>query len=148
MPAAFVAFLKLLCVTIVSQPSCKAGVIPATCLLWKQAMSEAPPKPVAAAGRAVVARWRILAKQRLDHLHELGSSGRWKLYHTESDFFAMLQEAHDALKVWEDLAPPDAALDKTIEVAIAQNSEDRVPGSLPKPSLLDRIQPQYDFRKS
>ena len=46
------------------------------------------------------------------------------------------------------LAPPDAALDKTIEVAIAQNSEDRVPGSLPKPSLLDRIQPQYDFRKS
>lgn len=111
-------------------------------------MSEAPPKPVAAAGRAVVARWRILAKQRLDYLHELGSSGRWKLYHSESDFFAMLQEAHDALKVWEDLAPPDAALDKTIEVAIAQDSEAGAPGSLRQPGLLDRIETQYDFRKS
>lgn len=148
MPAASVAFFKLLCVTIVSQPPFKAGVIPATCLLWKQAMSEAPPKPVAAAGRAVVARWRILAKQRLDYLHELGSSGRWKLYHSESDFFAMLQEAHDALKVWEDLAPPDAALDKTIEVAIAQDSEAGAPGSLRQPGLLDRIETQYDFRKS
>jgi len=111
-------------------------------------MSEAFPKPVQAAGRSVVARWRILAQQRLDHLTELYESGRWKLYHTESDFLAMVHEARAALKVWQDLAPPDAALDKPIEVAIAQSCEDAVPGSLAKPGLLDGIEPQYDFRKS
>jgi uncharacterized repeat protein (TIGR03809 family) len=111
-------------------------------------MSEAFPKPIAAAGRSVVARWRILAQQRLDHLTELYESGRWKLYHTESDFLAMVHEARAALKVWQDLAPPDAALDKPIEVAIAQSSEAAVPGSHTKPSLLDGVEPQYDFRKS
>ena len=114
-------------------------------------MSEAFPKPVQAAGRSVVARWRILAQQRLDHLTELYESGRWKLYHTESDFLAMVHEARAALKVWQDLAPPDATLDKPIEVAIAQ-SEDGMPESLArpglKPGLLDGIEPQYDFRKS
>ncbi|GAA3855636.1 TIGR03809 family protein [[Pseudomonas] carboxydohydrogena] len=110
-------------------------------------MSEAFPKPGAAAGRGVVARWRILAQQRLDHLTELYESGRWKLYHTESDFLAMVHEARTALKVWQDLAPPDPAFDKPIEVAIAQ-TEEGVPGSLPKPGLLNRVQAQYDFRKS
>lgn len=110
-------------------------------------MSEAFPKPGAAAGRSVVARWRILAQQRLDHLTELYESGRWKLYHTESDFLTMVHEARTVLKVWQNLAPPDAALDKSIEVAIAQTGEN-VPGSLPKPNLLDGIQSQYDFRKS
>lgn len=112
-------------------------------------MSEAFPKPVQAAGRSVVARWRILAQQRLDHLLELYESGRWKLYHTESDFLAMVHEARTVLKVWQDLAPPDAALDKPIEVAIAQTGgEEGIPGSLPKPGLLDRVETQYDFRKS
>lgn len=111
-------------------------------------MSEAFPKPGSAAGRGVVARWRILAQQRLDHLTELYESGRWKLYHTESDFLAMVHEARTVLKVWQNLAPPDAALDKQIEVAIAQTSEDAVPGSLPKPGLLDGIQSQNDLWKS
>ncbi|CEG08523.1 hypothetical protein BN961_01939 [Afipia felis] len=113
-------------------------------------MSEAFPKPVQAAGRSVVARWRILAQQRLDHLTELYESGRWKLYHTESDFLAMVHEARTVLKVWQDLAPPDAALDKPIEVAIAQTDAtgESLPGSLAKPGLLDRVETQYDFRKS
>lgn len=111
-------------------------------------MSEAFPKPIAATGRSVVARWRILAQQRLDHLTELYESGRWKLYHTESDFLAMVHEARAVLKVWQDLAPPDAALDRQIEVAIAQASEDAVPGSLRKPGLLDGVHPQHDLRKS
>jgi len=113
-------------------------------------MFQAPPKPVEAAGRSVVARWRILAQQRLDHLLELYETGRWKLYHTESDFLAMVHEARTALKVWQDLAPPDATLDKPIEVAIAQSDAagESIPGSLRKPDLLDRVQPQYDFRKS
>lgn len=110
-------------------------------------MSEAFPKPGAAAGRSVVARWRILAQQRLDHLTELYESGRWKLYHTESDFLAMVHEARTVLKVWQNLAPPDPVLDKPIEVSIAQ-TEEGVPGGLPKPGLLDRVETQYDFRKS
>ena len=112
-------------------------------------MSEAFPKPGSAAGRGVVARWRILAQQRLDHLSELYESGRWKLYHTESDFLAMVYEARTVLKVWQNLAPPDPALDKQIEVAIAQSeAESGTPASLPKPGLLDGIQPQYDLWKS
>jgi len=115
-------------------------------------MSEAVLKPVAAVGRDVVARWRILAQQRLDHLTELYESGRWKLYHTESDFLVMVHEARGALKAWQDLAPPDAARDQPIAIAIAQTSEEDVPGRLSRPGaepgLLDRIQPQYDFRKS
>jgi len=111
-------------------------------------MSEAFPKPGAAAGRDVVARWRILARQRLDHLTELYESGRWKLYHTESDFLAMVHEARAVLKVWQNLAPPDAARDKPIEVAIAQGSEEGVPGGVSAPGLLDRVESQYDFRQS
>jgi hypothetical protein len=130
----------------------QAGVIPATRLLRKQAMSKAPLKPVEAAGRSVAVRWCILAQQRLDHLHELDTSGRWKLYHTESDFLAMLQEAHDMLKAWQALAPPDAERDRPIEAAIAPGGEETIAGGAApaefQPRLLDRIEPQYDFRKA
>jgi uncharacterized repeat protein (TIGR03809 family) len=112
-------------------------------------MSQALLKPIAAAGRSVAARWCILAQQRLDHLHELDASGRWKLYHTESDFLAMLQEAHNVLKVWQQLAPPDAL----IEAATTQCSGDGAIAESPAPAefqprLLDRIEPQYDFRET
>ena len=112
-------------------------------------MSQAPLKTVRAAGRSVVARWRILAQQRLDYLHELGASGRWKLYHTESDFLTMLQEAHTALKTWQELAPPDETLDKPAEVAVAQaeNAEAGMPDGLPGSNLLDGVETQYDLRK-
>jgi uncharacterized repeat protein (TIGR03809 family) len=113
-------------------------------------MSYFTPKADVEAGRSVVARWRILAQRRLDHLVELYQSGRWKLYHKESDFLAMVQEARAVLKVWQNLAPPDPILDKTVEVAIAQDDLARATTArpaLPKPSLLDGIGSQHDLRK-
>ncbi|MBX9710811.1 MAG: TIGR03809 family protein [Xanthobacteraceae bacterium] len=80
-------------------------------------------KSASNAGRSVVVRWRILAQQRMDHLIELYQSGRWKLYHKETEFLAMVQESRAALKVWEQLAPPDPVLDKTVEVALAQDQD-------------------------
>lgn len=113
-------------------------------------MSYFTPKTGAEAGRSLVARWRILAQRRLDHLVELYQSGRWKLYHKESDFLAMVQEARAVLKVWQNLAPPDPILDKTVEVAIAQDDlirEIEMRPSLPRPSLLDGVGSQHDLRK-
>lgn len=80
-------------------------------------------KSASQAGRSLVVRWRILAQRRMDHLIELYQSGRWKLYHKESDFLAMVQETRAALKMWEQLAPPDVMLDKTAEVRLAQEQE-------------------------
>ena len=75
-------------------------------------------------GRKLIARWRILAERRLEHLIDLYQSGRWKLYHKESDFLQMVQEARGALKAWDALAPPNPIQDKQIEVAIAQTEID------------------------
>ena len=112
-----------------------------------------------ASGRSLVTRWRILAQQRLDYLVELYQNGRWKLYYTESNFLEMVQEARANLKVWQKLAPPDAVLDKTVEIAIAQEDRadekraDATPAkigtarSLPQPSLLDGIRAENDLRK-
>jgi len=112
-------------------------------------MSQALLKPVEAAGRGVAARWCILAQQRLDHLHELDTSGRWRLYHTESDFLAMLQEAHDVLKVWQELAPPDAQIEAvtTQRCGDGATAESLAPAEF-QPRLLDRVEPQYDSRKA
>lgn len=105
-------------------------------------------KSASHAGRSVVARWRLLAQQRLDHLIELYQSGRWKLYYKEQDFLAMVQEARAALKVWEQLAPPDSAFDKPVEVAIAQ--EVLANDSAPRMSdaLLNGVAVEHDPRKS
>ncbi|RTL49709.1 MAG: TIGR03809 family protein [Bradyrhizobiaceae bacterium] len=112
-------------------------------------------KSASRAGRSVVARWRILAQQRLDHLIELYESGRWKLYHKEAEFLAMVQEARAALKVWEQLAPPDPAVDKPVEVALAQDEaqnelQDEMPSgaasALP-PASLNGVGAEYDFGK-
>ncbi|HEX7789192.1 MAG TPA: TIGR03809 family protein [Afipia sp.] len=77
----------------------------------------------AESGRCVVVRWRLLAERRLSHLIELYESGRWKMYHDEAEFLAMVQEARAALKTWEMLAPPDAVRDKPAEVAVAKSEE-------------------------
>src|ERR1700750_1201612 len=76
-----------------------------------------------AAGRSLVTRWGSLAARRLDYLVGLYESGRWKLYYTEGNFLEIVQEARANLKVWQRLAPPDAALDKPVEVAIAQEEQ-------------------------
>lgn len=106
------------------------------------------------AGRSLVVRWRILAQQRMDHLIELYQTGRWKRYHKEQDFLAMVQEARTALKMWEQLAPYDEALDKTAEIELAQDvsqnedvlqSEDGVSPMFD--ALLDGIVAEYDSRE-
>lgn len=111
------------------------------------------PKSASHAGRSLVARWRVLAQQRMDHLIELYESGRWKLYHKEQDFLAMVQEARAALKVWEQLAPPDPVLDKPVEVALAQDAltddtAPQMPGSLQMPdALLHGVGAEHDSRE-
>ena len=95
-------------------------------------------------GRSLIARWRILASRRLDHLVDLFESGRWKLYHKEAEFLQMVQEARAALKTWEALAPPDPVQDKTAEVAIAQTVDD-VPGI---GLSTDGVATEHDLRKS
>ncbi|MEW6768541.1 MAG: TIGR03809 family protein [Pseudomonadota bacterium] len=95
-------------------------------------------------GRTLVARWRILAQRRLDHLVDLYQSGRWKLYHQEGEFLAMVQEARSALKAWEALAPVDPVHDKVAEVAAAQLADD-VPGANP---LANGVAAEHDLRKS
>jgi uncharacterized repeat protein (TIGR03809 family) len=94
-------------------------------------------------GRSLIARWRILASRRLDHMVDLHESGRWKLYHEEAKFLQMVQEARVALKTWETLAPPDPVQDKTAEIAIAQAADD-VPGGV----STDGVTPEHDLRKS
>ena len=96
-------------------------------------------------GRSVVVRWRILAARRLEHLVELYQSGRWKIYHKESEFLAMVQEARGALKTWEVLAPPDPVQDKVAEVAIAQ-AEGDLPGSAA--ASTNGVAAEDDLRKS
>lgn len=93
-------------------------------------------------GRNLIARWRILARRRLDHLVELYQSGRWKLYHEEAEFLKMVQEARSALASWEALAPPDPVQDKVAEIAIAQVADD-APGT-----SSNGVTPQHDLRKS
>ncbi len=105
-------------------------------------------KSASRTGRSLVARWRVLAQQRLDHLIELYQSGRWKLYYKEQDFLAMVQEARGALKVWEQLAPPDPVLDKPVEVALAQDAladttTPQIPGA-----LLHGVAAEHNPRKS
>jgi uncharacterized repeat protein (TIGR03809 family) len=59
-------------------------------------------------GQSVMARWQALAQRRLDHLTELFESGRWQLYHSEVEFFTMIEEAKAAVKTWTNLVPADA----------------------------------------
>ena len=46
-----------------------------------------------ARGRDIVARWVILAEQRLEYLTELFETGRWRRYHGERAFLENIQEA-------------------------------------------------------
>lgn len=96
-------------------------------------------------GRTVIARWRILAQRRVDHLVELYQSGRWKLYHEEAEFLTMVQEARAALKTWEALAPPDTVQDKTAEIALAQ-AADEIPDIVA--SSTDGVAAEDNLRKS
>jgi uncharacterized repeat protein (TIGR03809 family) len=100
-------------------------------------------------GRNIVVRWRMLAERRLDHLIELYQTGRWKRYHGEVEFLEMVQEARSALKVWQQLAPPDPINDKPVEVSLDQvfiGLEDVPPRSFAV--LADSVGADHDLGKS
>jgi uncharacterized repeat protein (TIGR03809 family) len=44
-----------------------------------------------ARGRDIVARWCVLAEQRLEYLTELFETGRWRRFHSEVVFLENIQ---------------------------------------------------------
>jgi uncharacterized repeat protein (TIGR03809 family) len=62
-------------------------------------------------GRDLVARWCVLAEQRLDYLTELFETGRWRRYHSEIAFLENIREAKEAVETWRDLLTREASLD-------------------------------------
>ena len=64
-----------------------------------------------ARGRDLVARWCVLAEQRLDYLTELFETGRWRRYHSEIAFLENIQEAKTAVETWRELMTREASLD-------------------------------------
>jgi len=54
--------------------------------------------------RDLVARWCILAEQRLQHLTDLFESGRWRRYYSERAFLENIKEAKKAVETWRALA--------------------------------------------
>ncbi|MBS0529808.1 MAG: TIGR03809 family protein [Proteobacteria bacterium] len=65
----------------------------------------------AAYAQDILARWCLIAEQRLDHLTELYETGRWRRYHSESAFLENLQEAKAAVETWRVLAHREATPD-------------------------------------
>jgi len=59
----------------------------------------------------LVARWRDLAEQRLEHLIELYQSGRWQKYYNEADFLKQIREVVAAIEAWKQLVPARQAED-------------------------------------
>jgi uncharacterized repeat protein (TIGR03809 family) len=64
-----------------------------------------------ARGRDTVARWCVLAEQRLNYLTELFDTGRWRRFHTEGAFLENIREARMAVETWRDLVRREASLD-------------------------------------
>ena len=64
-------------------------------------------------GRDIIARWCVLAEQRLEHLTELFETGRWRRYHGEREFLENIREARVAVETWRSLATREASLDNS-----------------------------------
>jgi uncharacterized repeat protein (TIGR03809 family) len=64
--------------------------------------------PTETRGRDIVARWCILAEQRLEYLTELFETGRWRRYHSELAFLENIQEAKCAVEIWRGLSTREA----------------------------------------
>jgi uncharacterized repeat protein (TIGR03809 family) len=99
-------------------------------------------------GRGVVARWCVLAEQRLDYLTELFETGRWRRYHSEIAFLENIQEAKAAVETWRDLLTREASLDNgAIDISWlgrtgvivpprSDAARDRVPAFQPRPAEI------------
>jgi uncharacterized repeat protein (TIGR03809 family) len=71
-----------------------------------------------ARGRETIARWCLLAEQRLDYLTELFETGRWRRFHSEVAFLDNIQEAKAAVETWrlllsQEALPDNSAVDNT-----------------------------------
>ncbi len=64
-------------------------------------------------GRDLVARWCVLAEQRLEYLTELFETGRWRRFHNEVAFLENIREAKDAVETWRGLLTREASLDNS-----------------------------------
>jgi uncharacterized repeat protein (TIGR03809 family) len=64
-------------------------------------------------GRDIVARWSVLAEQRLEYLTELFETGRWRRFHSEVAFLENIREAKAAVETWRDLLTREASLDNS-----------------------------------
>jgi uncharacterized repeat protein (TIGR03809 family) len=108
-----------------------------------------------ARGRDIVARWCVLAEQRLEYLTELFETGRWRRYHSEHAVLENIQEARSALKIWRDLsiceaAPDNSAvdiswLDRTMATQPrGERPRDPVDRPLPQPAAMPPKPPASD----
>jgi uncharacterized repeat protein (TIGR03809 family) len=66
-----------------------------------------------ARGRETIARWCLLAEQRLDYLTELFETGRWRRFHSETAFLDNIQEAKTAVETWRLLLSREALPDNS-----------------------------------
>ncbi len=64
-------------------------------------------------GRDIVARWCVLAEQRLEYLTELFETGRWRRFHSERAFLENIQEAKAAVETWRGLLMREASRDNS-----------------------------------
>jgi uncharacterized repeat protein (TIGR03809 family) len=92
-----------------------------------------------ARGREVVARWCLLAEQRLDYLTELFETGRWRRFHSEVAFLENIQEAKAAVETWRMLLNQEGAADNW---AVDTSWLNREPLPPRKPTILgDEFRP-------
>jgi uncharacterized repeat protein (TIGR03809 family) len=68
---------------------------------------------ITARGQEILARWCVIAEQRLDYLTGLYESGRWRRFYSEDAFLENIREAKVAVETWYALARREAALDNT-----------------------------------
>jgi uncharacterized repeat protein (TIGR03809 family) len=76
-----------------------------------------------ARGHDTVARWCVLAEQRLEYLTELFETGRWRRFHSELAFLENIQEAKAAVETWRDLAMRSDALHNQVRPSSQQPAE-------------------------
>src|SRR5471030_2139510 len=70
-----------------------------------------------ARGRGIVARWCVLAEQRLEYLTELFETGRWRRFHSEVAFLENIQEAKTAVETWRGLVMREASRQNSVAVS-------------------------------
>jgi uncharacterized repeat protein (TIGR03809 family) len=70
-----------------------------------------------ARGREIIARWCVLAEQRLDYLTELFESGRWRRFFSEVAFLENIQEARTAVDTWRLLLSQQSSANSAIDMS-------------------------------